>query len=62
MDNEALIRLAEQSGLTQCGETKDGEPQFVGSDDAWERFQTAQDDYESFESDYEEHKIKNYEI
>ena len=62
MDNETKIKLAEQSGLTQCGEDESGEIQFVGSDDAWERFQTAQDDYESFESDYEEHKIKNYEI
>jgi len=60
MNTEELIKLAESCGLTHCGELENGEPQFIGDDAAWDRFQTAQEDYEDFLLDYEDSKIKNF--
>ena len=38
MTKEETIKLAEECGLTYTGQEEDGEPQFLGKQEAWDMF------------------------
>ncbi len=38
MTKEEIIKCAESLGLTYGGDNEYGEPEFIGNDDAWEKF------------------------
>jgi len=51
MTKEQIIKVAESLGLSYCGDDEYGTPEFVGKDEAWDKFNEI-DTSEVIESDF----------